>query len=87
MRTYARDRYQLSQVEHMVERAYENYLVKECTAQKEYKKRLYNIAQKENGDAQAKERKLKVAKEFEMSRCDEWSDLFPERARSKKAHR
>jgi hypothetical protein len=33
LKTYARDRYQLSQVERMVEGAYENYLVKECTNQ------------------------------------------------------
>merc|ERR1712194_25803 len=37
LRTYYRDRYQLSQVERMVENAYEQYLVKECQTQKEYK--------------------------------------------------
>ena len=78
LRTYARDRFQLSKVEHMVERAYENYLVNECSAQTEYKKRLFNLAQKEQ-DAESKERRLKVAREFVSSRCDELTDLFPER--------
>jgi len=83
LRTYARDRLQLSKVERMVERAYENYLVNECSAQKEYKKRLNNIAQKERSEEQ-KQRKVKVAREFELTRCDELKDLFPESDRSKK---
>jgi Domain of unknown function (DUF1977) len=78
MRTYYRDRYQLSQVEHMVERAYENYLVNECKAQREYRKRLFAKAQSEQIEEE-KTRKLKLAKEFDLSRCDELIDLFPER--------
>jgi hypothetical protein len=78
VRTYYRDRYQLSQVEHMVERAYENYLVKECKAQREYKQRLTTKAQQEPTEEE-KSRRLKLANEFELSRCDELIDLFPER--------
>lgn len=78
LRTYYRDRYQLSQVEHMVERAYENYLLNECKAQREYKKRLLAKAQNEQIDEE-KARKAKLAHEFELSRCDELIDLFPER--------
>lgn len=78
LRTYHRDRYQLSQVEHMVERAYENYLVYECKAQREYKKRLWTKAQTEQLEEE-KAQKLKLAKEFELSRCDELADFFPAR--------
>lgn len=78
VRTYYRDRYQLSQVEHMVERAYENYLVNECNAQRDYKKRLWTKAQNEPV-VDEKTRKVKLANEFELSRCDELADLFPER--------
>ena len=78
LRTYARDRFQLSKVEHMVERAYENYLVNECAAQTEYKKRLFRLAQAETGQ-ESQDRKLKVAQDFELSRCDELGDLFPDR--------
>lgn len=76
MRTYYRDRYQLTQVEFMVERAYENYLIQECRAQRDYKNRLRTVAEREAIEEE-RTRQLKVADEFELSRCDELFDLFP----------
>jgi hypothetical protein len=62
----------------MVERAYENYLVNECKTQTKYKQRLVARAQKES-TAEEKNRRLKMAEEFELSRCEEFKDLFPKR--------
>jgi hypothetical protein len=62
----------------MVERAYENYLVNECKTQTKYKQRLVARAQKEPG-ADEKKRRMKLAEEFELSRCEELKDLFPKR--------
>jgi hypothetical protein len=78
-RTYYRDRYQLAQVERMVEKAYEQYLVDECKGQQTYRSRLVKRAQSEE-DPEEAVRKLKLAEEFEMSRCVELGDLFPKRA-------
>jgi len=78
LRTYYRDRYQLSQVERMVENAYEQYLVKECKKQKDYKAQL----EKEAGwaaEEASRARLLQRAKDFELSRCTELRDLFPSR--------
>jgi Domain of unknown function (DUF1977) len=77
LRIFTRDRYQLSQVELLVERAYENYLIRECKAQKEYKKRLLTKAEQKEYSDEEKQRLLKFANEFELSRCDELMDLFP----------
>jgi Domain of unknown function (DUF1977) len=81
IRVLYHDRYQLTKVEHLVERAYENFLVKECIAQKEYKRRLFNKARKNELNQEEKSRQLKVASEYELSRCEELTDLFPEQAR------
>lgn len=78
LRTYHRDRSALTQVEHMVERAYESYLISECKNQQEYKKRLWTKAQSEKVEEE-KIRRVKLANEFELSRCDELNDLFPGR--------
>jgi len=83
LRTYARDRYQLSQVERMVEKAYENYLVHECTAQQAYQKRLFSLAEAEKAE-ESRQRKMKQAREFVKSRCDELTDLFPNRQNKKR---
>ncbi len=77
VRIFTRDRYQLSQVESLVERAYENYLVRECKVQKEYKKRLLAKAEQKEYSDEEKQRLLKFANEFELSRCEELVDLFP----------
>lgn len=77
LRIFTRDRYQLSQVEHLVERAYENYLVRECKAQREYKKKLLTKAEQKELSDEDKQRLLKFANEFELNRCDELMDLFP----------
>jgi Domain of unknown function (DUF1977) len=78
VRVLYRDRYQLSKVEHMVERAYENFLVNECKAQQEYKKRLYQKARKKELKEEERIRQLKFASEYELSRCEELADLFPD---------
>jgi hypothetical protein len=75
MRTYHRDRYQLAQVERMVQDAYENYLVGECNKQKSYKKTLVTAARKRT-NAEERARALRQANEFELTRCDEHTDLF-----------
>ena len=76
LRTYARDRYQLSQVERMVEKSYKNYLVHECSNQKHYKKSLEKQAQRAGMTASDRQRQLKKAQEFELSRCIELGELF-----------
>jgi hypothetical protein len=79
LRTIARDRYQLSQVERMVERSYEAYLVEECKNQKLYKRRLEKRASSTHRTLKEDERIVlkKKAEEFELSRCMELEDLFP----------
>jgi Domain of unknown function (DUF1977) len=84
LRVFYHDRYQLTRVEHMVERAYENFLVKECTAQREFKKRLFTKAQKKELNEEEKLRQLKFASEYELSRCEELMDLFPDKQRTKR---
>ena len=79
LRTYYRDRYQLAQVERMVEAAYEQYLVKECNSQVKYKRRLQQEAKDESDEALL-QKKLQRATEFELTRCVELEDLFPKRS-------
>ena len=81
LRTYYRDRYQLSQVERMVERAYEEYLVEECTSQKKYKAQLDQEARKNSEDTRLQQR----AQNFQLLRCQELEELFPRRSRVFKA--
>jgi len=76
MRTYNRDRYQLSQVERMVERAYETYLVNECDSQNRYQKSLQKKAVLEKNPAE-REKKKQKADSFTLTRCTELNDLFP----------
>lgn len=80
LRTIARDRYQLSQVERMVERGYEKYLVEECKNQKTYKRRLEKRAAATRSSLSDVERAnlAKKAEEFELTRCIELEDLFPQ---------
>jgi len=76
MRTYYRDRYQLSQVEMMVEKAYENYLVNECNSQKKFKRKLSAEADRKASPAEV-ERARRTASDYELTRCVELNDLFP----------
>ena len=77
LRTYGRDRYQLSQVERMVEKSYKTYLVNECNNQKIYKKSLQKQALDRNGMTEAdRQRMLRKAQEFDLSRCIELNELF-----------
>eukprot|EP00980_Cylindrotheca_fusiformis_P001513 scaffold346_cov116-Cylindrotheca_fusiformis.AAC.27 len=76
LRTYYRDRYQLAQVERMVETAYETYLVTECKSQRKYKKTLLEEA---NSKPTKEEQEIakRIATQYELSRCVELNDLFP----------
>ena len=75
LRTYNRDRYQLGQVERLVERTYHQYLVDECKTEKQYQAELRKVARQLQGDA--RERQLQKARGLEMRRCNELEDLFP----------
>lgn len=70
----------------MVENSYQQYLVDECYSQKRYKKQLQLVAQK-MPDSDARERSMKKANEFELSRCTELEDLFPVRTQQTKRSR
>ena len=83
MGTYYRNRYQLGQVEALVEKAYEQYLSTECNRQVDHKKKLEQSANKLSDDAE-KSRQLQAAKAFELTRCAELQDLFPKRANGQK---
>lgn len=77
LRSYNRDRYQLTQVERMVERKYHSYLKDECQKQQNYKHRLEQNAMYKKGLAESdRQRELQRAKLFQLSRCDELEDLF-----------
>lgn len=78
MRSYYRDRYQLAQVERMVERSYHQYLAAECRNQRMYKKQLESDAMRM--PEEKREKSLEKAKEFELSRCIELQDLFPQQS-------
>lgn len=74
MRTYYRDRYQLSQVERMVEKHYHDYLVQECKAQKRFKRDLEQQASRMSGEGKVTQ--MRRAEEVELSRCTEFDHLF-----------
>lgn len=97
MRTYGRDRYSLGQVERMVETTYEKYLRQECKEQKKYREKLErNVALKHqkianNDDAMrqeerdaAREKDLRKAKNFQLTRCDELQSLFGDRNKNRR---
>lgn len=76
--TSARNRHLLVKVEHEVQQAYANYLERECNKENTHQKNLLYLARTEHS-ADEKEKKMKRAQEFRMSRCNELSDLFPSR--------
>mmetsp|Transcript_28359 Transcript_28359/g.51264 ORF Transcript_28359/g.51264 Transcript_28359/m.51264 type:complete len:446 (+) Transcript_28359:148-1485(+) len=77
LRTVARDRYQLSQVERMVEVSYQRYLVDECKNQKAYKRKLEILSAKSKLSEVERANLVKKANGFQLSRCMELEDLFP----------
>lgn len=81
-RKYAKNPYQLGQVERMVEHAYEDYLVTECKAQTQFKTSLEKEARRLK-DPVAQEQQMRKAAEFDLSRCTELDDLFPYRRKQK----
>jgi hypothetical protein len=76
MRTYYRDPYKVAQVERMVERAYDTYLVNECRNQRKYKRQLEQRANNYRGNQETRDGLLNEAVKFELTRCDEHRDLF-----------
>lgn len=78
LRTYNRDRYQLAQVERLVERTYHQYLIDECKSQRQYQAELKRQARRL--PTEARDRELQKARDLELSRCLELDDLFPRTA-------
>jgi hypothetical protein len=78
LQTYYRNRYQLGQVEVMVEKAYEQYLAKECKAETDKRRNLFDQAEAIKDEAE-KNRILQQAKATRLLRCDELDDLYPRR--------
>ncbi len=76
LRTYATNKYQLTQVERMVEQSYKGYLVKECKNQKSYKQSLEKSARGRGMSDTERDKMLKKSQEFELSRCIELKELF-----------
>ena len=74
--TYARDPYQLAQVERMVEQQYKDYLVKECKSQQRYKMKMQNDLDRRVLSEVDRLRSLKRLTELELTRCVEHKDLF-----------
>lgn len=78
LRTIQRDQFQLGQVERMVEKSYRTYLVNECKNQQHYKRQLERGAREKRGvTEEERNRLLRRAQEFELSRCIEFENLFP----------
>jgi hypothetical protein len=83
VKTLYRDRYQLAQVERMVENAYENYLVDECNSQRRRKKKLLTEASKLPTVEEQESAKI-TAQQVELTRCVELNELFPLRHSGRK---
>jgi len=83
LKTLYRDRYQLAQVERMVENAYESFLVDECNVQRRHKKKLLDQAEKLATPDEIEVAK-KSAQQIELTRCVELNDLFPLRHTGRK---
>jgi len=64
----------------MVERAYEEYLVEECTSQRKYLAQLKQNAAKKPEDTRLQQR----VQQFELRRCTELDELFPKRSKQNK---
>lgn len=83
MKTLYRDRYQLAQVERMVENAYEQYLVEECNTQRRKKKEMISAADSKPTEDETEAAKQE-AQNIELTRCVELNDLFPLRHSGRK---
>lgn len=61
----------------MVEGAYENFLTKACKKQRDYKLRSIKEARSMR-DPRTQKRKLNLAEDLPLNRCDELREFFPE---------
>ena len=66
----------------MVEKAYEQYLYDECSKQSNYKSSLEKAAKNEK-NPETQQVQARRAAEFELTRCTELDDLFPDRRKQK----
>jgi len=77
LRRVARDKFQMSQVERMVEREYEDFLFNECSKERKKKDKMISKIMKGDHSEEQREEALKQAKSVRMHRCDEHAGLFP----------
>lgn len=88
MRVYGRDKYQLSQVERMVERSYEQYLTGECRAEKKQRDKMVHNARYNSGVSEGeREAVLAEAQKMKLARCLELDQLFPAKTSTQKKRR
>jgi hypothetical protein len=78
LNTYNRNPYQLGQIEVMVERAFEHFLVVECKSQIDYKGKLEENANNIPDEVE-RNRKLQAARSFQLGRCQQLHHYFPKR--------
>ncbi len=62
----------------MVEKSYERYLFDECKNQKAYKRKLESLSAKNRITEDERTKLMKKAAGFELTRCLELEDLFPQ---------
>lgn len=62
----------------MVERSYERYLMEECKNQKDYKKKLERMSTNTRISEEDRNKLTKKLAGFDLTRCVELEDLFPE---------
>uniref|UniRef100_A0A7S2PL89 J domain-containing protein n=1 Tax=Leptocylindrus danicus TaxID=163516 RepID=A0A7S2PL89_9STRA len=88
MRVYGRDKYQLAQVERMVEKSYENYLTGECRAEKKHRDKMVHNAKysAEVGESE-RESVLAEVRNMKLARCLELDELFPAKTSKKQRRR
>jgi len=67
----------------MVEHSYRNYLDVECNNQKSFKRKLQRMAEQKGLTDGEMQQRTKKANEFELSRCNELADLFPDEKRKR----
>ena len=76
LRSVNRDPYKLAQVEKMMYKSYETYLINECRQQKKYKKQLEQEALNHRGSKEAKQDLVNKARDYQTHRCQEHEDLY-----------
>jgi len=78
IRTFTRNRYHLGRVERLVEQKYKNYLIEECRNQQTYKNELHDVVRRNKLMPEERKKILEKARDFELSQCVEFHELFPQ---------